>query len=176
MWLHARNSLPNGSTVKQLMRFSEEKIGIFTQKIRWRINKEINKFKRTGNVGLPLRVRFALCAYRRWMAREQAARGGRSPSRRRAVMAATTRPVRRQKCHYNGPWIVFTLPLQIPTEPSLRDNSPDIPLLLRNSSVLFLSNKKGNPEGWNPVVSFQTLDKYRFGTFSVQNFSRAAFA
>lgn len=62
-----------------------------------------------------------------------------------SVMAETTRcPVRRQKCHNNGPWIVFAAPLQIPTEPLVRDDSPVISLLLRNSSVLFPVWKKHN--------------------------------
>lgn len=124
----------------------------FTQTLKFesRINKEINKFKSSGNVGLPLRVRFALCAYRRWMARvcgsaRRCRGGGTHTAPTVAVMAATTRsPVRRQKCHNNGPWIVFAAPLQIPTETLVRDDAPVISLLLRNSSVLFPTWKKHN--------------------------------
>lgn len=79
------------------------------------INKEINKFKSSGNVGLPLRGRFALCAYRRWMA--QRSQGGGTaylpPPHSHDNGRDYSNPVRRQKCHNNGPRIVFAAPLQI---------------------------------------------------------------
>lgn len=82
-----------------------------TLKFKSRINKEINKFKSSGNVGLPLRVRFALCAYRRWMTGAGRARGGgrdgegdreyfprhSTPPLHSAVMAATTQPCQTTK-------------------------------------------------------------------------------
>lgn len=133
----------------------------------------------SGNVGLPLRSRLPLCAYRRWMV-YGAARKARGRTGEARMPPPTTRhngrdyfgPVRRQKCHNNGSWIVFAAPA-----PNTPPNSPYV--TTRRSSLSYweirqfysLAEKKTSRKLRNPVVSFQTLDKYRSSGFSVQNFS-----
>lgn len=139
----------------------------------------------SGNVGLPLRSRLALCAYRRWMVYGAArkARGGPRGGSRMPLPAPPCHngrdhsgPVRRQKCHNNGSWIVFAAPA--PNTPAI---SPYV--TTRRSSLSYweirqfysLFEKTMSQKLRSPVVSFQTLDKYRSRSFSMQNFSGTRF-
>lgn len=94
-----------------------------TLKFKCRINKEINKFKSSGNVGcrygsgsLYVHIEDGWCGYAAGRgARRHTGGRGRAhtappPSRHNGRDSS---PVRRQKCHNNGPWIVFAAPLQI---------------------------------------------------------------
>lgn len=130
-----------------------------TLKFKWRINKEINKFKSSGNVGcrygsgwlyVHIEDGWRGCAEGRGGGRPTGGRGrahtAPPPARRNGRDSS---PVRRQKCHNNGPWIVFAAPLQI-LEPYTWRHVGRLPFIEKFVSFVEKSICLGV---WNPVCA-----------------------
>lgn len=156
-------------------------------------------------MGLPLRVRFALCAYRRWMTAEggwgladcsPAARGQRRgrgegrgeqlihseylpPPRNPSTMPRNGRdhaaPSDDKNAIIMAPEWFLLHRSKYPLRPSTWQLAGHLPFIEKFVSFISRTEKSTCRKGWNPVVSFQTLDKYRSVSFSVKKFSEAAF-